>query len=398
MYKYTLTLLLVGLVCLLNPVETVLKYQNRAADDATAGEIQKRRQRICTREDIRLGSWIPVALVRPPYIPFDSTGIVSKCYPTTDDHYLLYNTSWETHQWKPANNCTYYGNNFDPFQMCAMLDNQTIVLIGDSKIGEFSTSFLYQMLPCIAQENSTPPLSPEMIHPRTRNDRVLKLACHKPSTNRSHTSSLSTFTVVIISSVDLKKMPTSLETYNPTILILSRGPHYVPTEQLRQDLVDESIPSLQKYVSRKPNTKIFWKTNEPGVPGCSNPENIGFYHYDKPATNKSAVLGFILNHSNPDFHWSDFESQNQLVESLLLFNSSSNNTQTYIPSSNVQILDGFDVLLLAQPDLHLKKLQIRPRQPPVEDCMHFCLPGPQDALPRLFYHYMYVEYLERQDR
>jgi hypothetical protein len=81
---------------------------------------------LCTSHEIRLGSWEPITLDGPPYIPRSS-----KCY---SKEQLENATEWKTYQWHPQNAATQQCEfaQWDADLFCRVANNKTIALGGDS--------------------------------------------------------------------------------------------------------------------------------------------------------------------------------------------------------------------------------------------------------------------------
>eukprot|EP00978_Attheya_sp_CCMP212_P043066 scaffold274501_cov72-Attheya_sp.AAC.1 len=110
----------------------VVLYQQQSASvswsthDGTGNNVprlSRSRAPLCTLEEVRNGSWQPIRLDRPPYIP-----MASKCYTKEK---LETATEWPTYHWHPANKqCEF--SQWDADLFCHVSHNKTIALGGDS--------------------------------------------------------------------------------------------------------------------------------------------------------------------------------------------------------------------------------------------------------------------------
>jgi hypothetical protein len=84
---------------------------------------------LCPREVLRQGHWVKAEIPTAPYYPLDEYGQVSNCYGKGN---WSSRTPWTTHFWKVPNHANCQFLEWNKTQFCDMMENQSIVIIGDS--------------------------------------------------------------------------------------------------------------------------------------------------------------------------------------------------------------------------------------------------------------------------
>ena len=78
---------------------------------------------LCSQEQIKVGSWVPITMQRPPYV---SRNEHLRCYP--EKQYIT--GDWQTYEWYPSSDCELIRWNREQF--CSLMQRVTILVIGDS--------------------------------------------------------------------------------------------------------------------------------------------------------------------------------------------------------------------------------------------------------------------------
>ena len=168
---------------------------------------------------------------------------------------------------------------------------------------------------------------------------------------------------------------------DPDIIVFNRGAHYVSNFVLGTELNATLARAFkwQQDCDRRSDKKgclLVWRTTAPGFPDCDIvPGPIG-----TGTINRTMAKAMISNSSHPwykavpkrqEFYWWDFADQNAMVEDLF---------QTQIrllQGLRISFIDFYEMAIL-RPDLHIGK----------GDCLHYCLPGPFDAVNAVLLHEM----------
>eukprot|EP00536_Pseudo-nitzschia_multiseries_P016174 jgi/Psemu1/220473/e_gw1.1039.7.1 len=167
------------------------------------------------------------------------------------------------------------------------------------------------------------------------------------------------------------KATSKILTSDPDVIVMNRGAHYVenPILELELNATFSTVSKWQQDCDRRgKDCLLIWRTTAPGFPDCDNaPGPIRIE--DKP--NAEAL---ISNSSHPwyadrqKFHWWNFKYQNAFVENLL---------EAFVKEQGLRIsfVDFYEMAIL-RPDLHIGN----------GDCLHYCLPGPFDAVNAVLLH------------
>jgi hypothetical protein len=342
----------------------------------------------CTREQIRLGRWIPVVYEHPPYV---SKTKHLRCPPiyhgknTMEDHNET--TSWHTYDWVPydssrishhlpyssssqlearvnasfplydydivdtnvnrnegnrmeknldhdknsnTNACIFLQWNQSDF--CQnVLPTGTISIIGDSLSWEQYSSLL-QLLGQRVKQTS------QFISKKQYQNHI-QYACHQ---SKATPSTSAKFVYRNLSKPNGTSVFDSIQQDFPMIIVLNRGAHYVNDTLLVQDMISiiSVIEQWQHQCQEHYNITcyFFYRTTVPGHVQCEQfQQPVHDYYGMKQYTENISHY----NNTTFEYHWYDFDHQNQLVLNLL----EQSNLSQYM------ILDAYDVALL-RPDRH----------------------------------------------
>ena len=312
-------------------------------DDAASGDVP-----FCTREQIINGQWYRVELEAPPYIIHT---VHLRCYPR--DAY--YTAPWVHHEWIPQDSatglCRYPDTFFDADAFCRLTDSTTISVVGDSLSWEHYRSLL-QLLG---------------LHPHQN----FQHQSRELETNIIHRACDGRVAVLYKRDDKLSNVTASIEQNFPTVLVLNRGAHFTPWDELLpgiQRVIGEVRTWLNTCAVRGLTCHFFWRTSVPGHPQCQEAQG--------PVNDLEAMEHLIedratYNERSLTYHWYDYQQQNELVvEEFRKANLAS-----------FEVLDGY-YLLVRRPDEH------RAHQ---NDCLHNCYPGKVDVYNQLLWHYLQAQ-------
>jgi hypothetical protein len=317
---------------------------------------------LCTRDEVRNGTWVPTLLEKGPAYVTQTTHL--RCYPKAHFDQRPYPT-W---QWKPNNDkCDF--TKFRRELMCRLLVDATVMIVGDSLSWEHYSS--------LVQLTTQKPIHQGYQHQSLefRTNIVQHLECGndggKKTTNTSNSSS-DVVRLVYRRDDKLQDLLHAVQQDFPTVLVLNRGAHYTNDTDLTENILN-NMQILQKHWWKEcerlgMQCHLFWRTSVPGHPHCQQ-----FTH---PVNNRTAMETWVGNLSNYNdrtikYHWYDYQRQNLLVERLW-------RDKANIP---VTILDAYDINIL-RPDEH------RSHQ---DDCLHNCYPGKMDVYSQLMLHYLRMD-------
>jgi GDSL/SGNH-like Acyl-Esterase family found in Pmr5 and Cas1p len=307
---------------------------------------------LCRRYQIITGQWLAINYSHPPYVP---TVQHLRCYPA--EHY--HQSPYPSYVWMPdlaaIGHCRF--DEYDEARLCALLPRATISIVGDSLSFEQYRSLV------------------SLHHVKTHQGYQFQSFELQENIQQAICSPGGTTTVVYRRDDYLKNLTASIQENFPTVLILNRGSHYVPDQQLEhevKDLIKEIKAWLQQCDDWKIECYFFWRTSVPGHIGCNTTAGYTTPVYDVHDVEQQMILNQSLyNEISREYHWYDFQHQNELI--LELFNKAE--------LSNFQVLDAYYLNVL-RPDEH------RAHQ---GDCLHNCFPGKMDVYNRLLLHYLQMQ-------
>ena len=311
---------------------------------------------LCRRFQIVSGQWLSVKYEKPPYV---TTVKHLRCYPS--DYYRQ--SPWNTHTWMPdmaaIGACSFA--EYDTNELCDLLPRATVSIIGDSLSWEQYRSLI--------QLHNVPTRQGYQHQSFELNTNIQQPICDGGTT-----------AVVYRRDDTLQHVKESIEQNFPTVLILNRGAHYVPDDQLKQEM-KSLIKVIQKWLQKceseyKIECHFFWRTTVPGHIGCNTTERaMTTPAYDLHDIEKTWIKNKSLyDDISLEYHWYDFKHQNEIVLDLL-------KESGLLAKLNVQVIDAYDINTL-RPDEHRAS---------TGDCLHSCFPGKMDVYNRLLLHYLTMQ-------
>ena len=159
---------------------------------------------------------------------------------------------------------------------CQLMKNKTVAIVGDS------ISFAFYM-------SLSHLLGVPMANPLVREGNAIRTSevCGGSST------------LVARRDFYLDTVQSMVDEYSPDVLVLNRGAHYKPDEELIAHLENTVFPQLHKWQSKcRANNKdcyLIWRTTVPGHPNCTS--------YTQPSTSIAEMEELVKSsaESNPDF-------------------------------------------------------------------------------------------------
>lgn len=309
--------------------------------------IKKSSKPLCRRYQVIAGQWFPVHLPKPPYV----TNVKHlRCYPSE-----VYSQSpWRTYKWVPdaafAGKCAF--GDYVPQDFCQLLPRATIAIVGDSLSWEQYRS--------LVQLHGQPTRQGLQHQSRELVTNVQQSICEGGST-----------AIVYRRDDYLQNLTASLRQNFPVVLVLNRGAHYVPDDELVADirrLIEEVRAWLRQCDAMDIQCHFFWRTSVPGHVGC---ENYTTPVYDLADMEELVEDKSRYDNATIDFHWYDFQHQTQLI------------LQEFFAANltSFQVLDAYHLNML-RPDEH------RAHQ---GDCLHSCFPGKMDVYNQLLLHFIRMQ-------
>jgi hypothetical protein len=311
--------------------------------------------RLCDRREIQNGSWQPVTLDAPPYVP---RTVHLRCFPEE----VYQQGYWNTYEWQPNSaECNVAKWNRGDF--CRLLRRATVLIIGDSLSWEHYRS-LNHLLGNRGVSQS------EQHESKSLQGNIVHYVCPQKQTR------------IVFRRDDLLTNVSQAifeEGTFPQVIVMNRGAHF-QNDTLLLTGMRKVVKELQAWKAQCKAFGIkchfFWRTSVPGHPQCDQPDMA----FDAPVNDLAQMEAFVGNRSLYDnrtilYHWYDYQHQNLLVEDLLTRELSPPNQQD---DTALQILDAY-YLNLRRPDQH------RAHQ---GDCLHNCYPGKMDVYSQLMLHYL----------
>lgn len=299
-------------------------------------------QKLCSRDQVKHGAWIPLTLEKPPYV---SKNVHLRCYPLED----YQSGVWKTYDWKPHADCRL--TEWSKSLFCDLLERVTILIIGDSLSWEHYSS-LAQMLGLRVHQTS-------QHNSRLYRRNHVQLACKNK------------VRLVFRRDDQLRNVTDAIRNAFPQVVVMNRGAHYVNDTSLLKDL-KKNFDEIRDWKERCDQSNIkchfLWRTTVPGHPLCNTTK------YAHPVNNLEEMEALIRDPSNYNnhtinYHWQDYQHQNELVLDMLKGTSG---------IADYDVLDAYYLNVL-RPDEH------RAHQ---NDCLHNCYPGKMDVYNRLLLHYL----------
>ena len=315
---------------------------------------------LCSREEVRQGEWVPMTFKAPPYIP-----LISNCY---KGHHL--NGSWNTFIWQPQasklGSCEFSFWDRDLF--CGLAFNKTIALLGDSLTREHYKSLIRSLGYEVARY--------DLLQPKNSTD---QLWYEHPKGKVGHVCN-GTARIAFRRTPNLGRLNEFITLFQPDILILNRGAHYVSDEKFINQSLPTDVKILQmwqrKCRSEGRDCLMIWRTTVPGHPDC--------WKYKAPVNNRMEMEALVANLSlysgklKARFNWWNMQEQNTLVLQVL---QKSDLLYEIMPAYDLGILRPDDHILVKKHGIH--------------DCLHNCDPGKVDVYNQLLLHIMRLHKMEQ---
>lgn len=293
---------------------------------------------LCDRKQILDGKWIPVTLTKPPYITPTKH---LRCYPR-DTYYDKVN-GWKSWKWYPTakkeETCQFH-TSFDKKEFCRLLENGVVSIVGDSLSWEHYSSLI--------QLNGLHTHQAYQHQSRELEMNIFQSVCNGKAK------------VLYRRDDKLQNLTSSLQQDFPVVLVLNRGAHYVPDEELlpgiRKNIAELNEHWIPLCLSRKIKCHLFWRTSVPGHPGCSiesgNKQRRSVF--TQPNNDLQAMESLIGNLSMYDnhsmaYHWYDYQHQNELVLSEL--QTAFSDLARTSPYFHFEIIDAY-YINVRRPDEH----------------------------------------------
>lgn len=296
---------------------------------------------LCSRDEIKVGSWVPVQMKRPPYV---SKTLHLRCYPLES-----YKTGiWNTYKWQPSSSSCKFGE-WSSEDFCSLMKLATVLIIGDSLSWEHFSS-LGQLLGLRIHQSSQ----------FTANEtNFVKLGCKQRTRLAFRRDDI------------LSHVGEAIEETFPQVVVINRGAHYQNDTKLLAGLRNTTA-ALKAWQEKCKTTGVkchlFWRTSVPGHPLCAEK------NFTAPNNNLAEMEAWIANRSNYNnhtinYHWYDYQHQNNLILETL--------RQDLGPDA-FEVIDAYYLNIL-RPDEH------RAHQ---GDCLHNCYPGKMDVYSQLMLHFL----------
>ncbi len=286
------------------------QYNARGEDTRARGSIGG----LCSTTDIQIGHWVNVTMDVPPYTPMPGE-VQDKTCPGFKPNEIFH--TWE---WEPDVKCEF--TRYDSNSFCNLTKNMTLAIIGDS------ISFDHYL-------SVTHLLGAPKALPKARNHDALL------------TSQVCNGNTLLIGKRDfyLNHVEEIINQYSPDVLVLNRGAHYVPNDELLNHMVNKVFPQLNQWQQKMCTEKerdclLIWRTTVPGHPDCAQ--------YNEPSNSVAEMEELVNSYTNSGYNWEKFKIQNQLV-----LEAFAHTNLTY------EVMDSYFINIL-RPDMH----------PSSADCLH----------------------------
>ena len=388
---------------------------DRGDDHNSPGQVQQQRQqqRLCSNEEILDGQWVQTTLKRPPYKPMSPR---VRCLPPD-----AFSKPFDTWEWQPHNDCKLASllldninknSNSHPFFELFQRDdsvvrnskiNDTIAFIGDSLTLEHYAAMVHLL-------GDSARLPPKAI----RHGRIRRYICDPTfslieSSTQVGKSNINCVDLVFRTDYFLQNITQEVEMSMPSVIVLNRGAHYTTDKELLDTLQQYTLPALQQWDDkcRRANMKclLIWRTTVPGHPQCET--------FTQPAASIADMEAWIRNTSidteegsyrRGEYHWQDFQHQNELVTTKLFMHSPSNTYKvvgeshldnvddayeswpSLLPYIDIEIMDSYRPNIL-RPDHHRSHMG---------DCLHSCSPGGGSDLNSHWLYHILLLWSQRQ--
>ena len=256
------------------------------------------------------------------------------------------------YQWKP-HTCEIVP--FSKENFCQQMDSQTIGMIGDSMMQQFSHSFMGRFLGHVDGSDFVYGEPDWYDGVAYYNKMRVPLCADTP------------YNVTLLFSRWNKYQPTDADrqalidvAQASDYLILNWGVHYLPWVEMEKATRD-FISVLENVWNMKKSERIFWRSTIVAHDNCQNAT--------APEKASTTTDQFDTN-KNPAYNTEEILLQDEYIVRPRLLESSLNVTFFRIEKSTMLRRDGHRVI----------------GHKGAEDCLHYCEPGPTDSWVDLFYH------------
>mmetsp|Transcript_5401 Transcript_5401/g.8509 ORF Transcript_5401/g.8509 Transcript_5401/m.8509 type:complete len:383 (-) Transcript_5401:650-1798(-) len=305
----------------------------------------------CRIQDLKIGHWVNITYDLPPYTPMRGE-VQQKTCPD-----FKQNQPFRTWIWEPeavrSTRCIF--KKFEEESYCRLMENKTVAIIGDSVSFDHFLSLSHLL--------GVPQALPRAM----RKDALLtSQVCNKDKYNSSSSSS----TLIGKRDFYLHSVKDIVRDHFPDVLVLNRGAHYVPNDELLRHINDTLFPQLNDWQARcklkKKDCLLIWRTTVPGHPNCSQ--------FTRPSKSVEEMEQLIARaNTNLAYHYDEFSVQNELVLNAFQI-------QKRTANLSYEVMDAYHVNIL-RPDMHPSK----------NDCLHTCLPK-DNTYSWLLNHMLHVKY------
>jgi hypothetical protein len=308
------------------------------AATASIQKVSRHERPFCSRSQLQMGKWIK-ANISPAY-HHNGDACYNSEYRATDSY-----------EWEPQDHLSCIFAPWDTAKFCSLLKGAPILLVGDSLTFEHYVALVNTLGGKTSKSLQFHSVKKQMTIVQSVCDHQETFVMYRRKDNLSH-------------------LDRYLNETFPVVLILNRGAHYVPDQQLSSE-VQTTFLQVQAWQKQCRDYGVkchfFWRTSVPGHPNCGN--------FTQPVNNISLMEDMIANGDSPKkYNWPAFKHQNELVLDQL----EKANLVDY------HIIDAYHSNIL-RPDQHARPI-VSPGVRGGPDCLHSCSPGKVDVYNRLLSH------------
>ena len=301
----------------------------------------------CPIQDLKIGSWVNITYDLPPYTPM--RGEVQQ--KTCSD--FKQNSTFKTWIWEPeaihSKGCSF--KSFEEESYCRLMKNKTVAIIGDSISFDHFLSLSHLL--------GVPHALPRAMN---KDALLISQVCNKEDDNKNNNNNSNnsaggvggdSSSSKLIGKRDffLHSVKKIVRDHFPDVLVLNRGAHYVPNNQLLGHLNNNLFPQLNDWQAmcelEHKDCLLIWRTTVPGHPNCAQ--------FTRPSDSVEEMEHIIATEDSipwTGFHWNETKIQNELVLKAFQIQKTAANL-------SYEVMDAYHVNIL-RPDMHASK----------NDCLH----------------------------
>jgi len=337
---------------------------------------------LCTREQIRQGTWMPKQYDKLPYLPRQLD--IKTCYAEADLH-----KPWNSYEWQPRDASSCELTQWDSNLFCTLTQNQTVFIMGDSLSLEHYSALVHIL-------GVTDFYDEEAYVKGDAKQKFVFYVCPHNTTRLVFFRQDYLFPKTVKKQLDKESYATDIE---PDIVVFNRGAWYAADDALAKRVIQLG-PLLHQWQercrTRQNITKhsmyaatggmasciFIWRTTVPGVPNCTD--------FSKPATNLEEMEQWTQNVSHYignsfRWHWYDFAHQNQFLLNEIF-------PKEWPAALDYHVMDAYEINLL-RPDDKISRAGKK------VDCFHNCAPSSTTLLyNQLLLHIMRQNYQQQQQQ